>query len=589
MITIPSWLTLLLLSSCAGAKRPNFPRSGLYSVDVGIDNVDGTIAAFGDFNADKMTDLFILNNKQDTVILYLWNRQSYQFEVSTKAQAQISTSDSSSSSGSIKIRNVVPGDFNRDGRLDVLLMGTSSKNPAELIMSLHLGNGADEFIEEIKLPSSTLGQPILIDFYGNMSYDLLGYTFKNPEQLSLWQITQNGTALLSVPVFDNTTAVCSLPDLHSSGFVDLDGDCLADLFLTCRDKGSSHTYYQIWLNKKGGNFKFKTSGVLPDGAGQISFADMDADGTTDLVFPACSGKGKCALHVAYNTQVPLCTSSITSNCRSTSDLCVSDDSFVLNFEDTGVPMHGILPDNEDIVLRFDDQPSALRIGDFNADGYPDILLLSANSSNTVMRLLQSQGCVGESCGQKGLRKRGFSLVSEGGERLDSISGSIRAAAFFDLDEDGNLDIIATRVDPRTGQRSNIAILNNFFNDAFFLKTLVSNGVCSSATWCSNEIATPNAKPYGVNYFGASFKFTVVDTMGHIRATQFAQMPQTGYFALNTPYNFMGLGRTNNYIDILFVGTTRNQPQHVATYQGVIPNSQLIVLPYQPAGIKDTST
>lgn len=59
------------------------------------------------------------------------------------------------------------------------------------------------------------------------------------------------------------------------------------------------------------------------------------------------------------------------------------------------------------------------------------------------------------------------------------------------------------------------IVNNFFNDAFFLKGLVSNGVCPS--YCPNEPAFPDPKPYGVNYPGATFKFTVLDTAGNKRA------------------------------------------------------------------------
>lgn len=130
-------------------------------------------------------------------------------------------------------------------------------------------------------------------------------------------------------------------------------------------------------------------------------------------------------------------------------------------------------------------------------------------------------------------------------------------------------------------RSITMIHNNYFNDAFFLKTLASNGVCP--TWCGQYDTKPakvGAKPFGVNYPGATFKFTVLDTSGKKRANQVAQYPSSTYLGLSLPYSLFGLGRTNNYVEELFVGVTRNQPEHFTTYSGVIPNSQLIIIPYQ---------
>jgi integrin alpha FG-GAP repeat containing protein 1 len=37
-----------------------------------------------------------------------------------------------------------------------------------------------------------------------------------------------------------------------------------------------------------------------------------------------------------------------------------------------------------------------------------------------------------------------------------------------------------------------------------------------------------------------------------RLTQACQLPQSAYFALQTPYSLFGLGRTNNYVEDFFV-------------------------------------
>lgn len=58
--------------------------------------------------------------------------------------------------------------------------------------------------------------------------------------------------------------------------------------------------------------------------------------------------------------------------------------------------------------------------------------------------------------------------------------------------------------------------NNYFHDAFFLKALTLNGACVG--WCEPKGA-PRFKPWGVNYAGASYKFTVLDTNGVRRAQQ----------------------------------------------------------------------
>lgn len=61
----------------------------------------------------------------------------------------------------------------------------------------------------------------------------------------------------------------------------------------------------------------------------------------------------------------------------------------------------------------------------------------------------------------------------------------------------------------------------------------------------------------------------------------AQLPQTGYHALGTPYSYFGLGRTNNYVERLFVGASLFAPEHMTVLEALIPNSQLIINPPYP--------
>jgi len=150
-----------------------------------------------------------------------------------------------------------------------------------------------------------------------------------------------------------------------------------------------------------------------------------------------------------------------------------------------------------------------------------------------------------------------------------------------MDEDGSLDVLVQRTG-RTGQGSISFVQNNVYYDAFFLKAIVMNGACNNG-WCYEENGTTRYQPFGVSYSGASYKYTVLDTSGHRSAAQVGQLPQTSYQALQTPYSFFGLGRTNNYIENLFVGTTVHSQQHYINMEGVIPNSRVVIRPSADEG------
>lgn len=84
--------------------------------------------------------------------------------------------------------------------------------------------------------------------------------------------------------------------------------------------------------------------------------------------------------------------------------------------------------------------------------------------------------------------------------------------------------------------------------------------------------------------------------GHSAYPSVAQLPQTSYHALLSSHTFMGLGRTNNYIEVrrplhdlmfrlinaaqnLKVGTSLlSDENRVTSLDGVIPNSQVILNP-----------
>ncbi|PKK80668.1 hypothetical protein RhiirC2_649600 [Rhizophagus irregularis] len=597
-------LIFLPLQTHSFFQREKYLSSGLYLInDVGLGNISGTVAAFADFNSDKYTDLLVLSSDQRSISVYLWNHANYKFTKAPHADITILPNEENS----FIITNILPGDYNYDGNLDILVMGqtnplSNNRKQEPLLMRVYFGYENDTFNPNfINVKPATYQQPIPFDFDGDMKIDLIGHSFDNNTKLSIWRNIYNETTqelfeVVPLPILpDSNVPPCTLSDPHSNAFIDLNGDCKSDLFLTCQDTSGKLTY-QIWTNTMDG-YVFSKSGDLPQGVGQISFADMDGDGTLDMVFPVCNNG--CKIHVAYNRQMPLCENKDSKDCRKASELCIPDDSF--NFDMTTDASNGgyvildlqsELPTGEDIVLLDPDfngiLPISLRIGDYNLDGYPDLLVITSNSKGSHVTLLESILCTNRKCSSSAVasQKRTFIKVNDGAQPLSDIKNA-KNAAFLDLDEDGTMDILVlTATGDKTASRGVRMIHNNYFNDAFFLKTLVLNGVAHKQVSYSLLLFV---KRYGVNYPGAEFKFTVLDTSGRKRANQVAQYFQSGYLSLQTPYSLFGLGRTNNYVEELFVGVSRNQSAYFTSFAGVIPNSQLIIIPYQPAGVYDTST
>ncbi|OAJ38717.1 hypothetical protein BDEG_22624 [Batrachochytrium dendrobatidis JEL423] len=586
---------------------PKFPTPGLHSFDAGLAEANGRIAAFGDFNGDRI--LASILNISNIIVLNALGQTKFVRLPTTKFSIL-------QNGKPLSITNVIPGDFNYDGKLDFILFGQKdplSTSDKELHFQLFLGNGKlNSTVVKSGSGISETAQPFVIDYDGQMYPSLLGHVHNQPNNLSLWTFntTTNLFDIRPSNFTQNSPAgnSCQLSHPHSSAFIDINGDCLpdmrsinvsktpivycndADVFLTC-DKGSGRQGYQIWINSKENGFEFARSGDLPVGSGQISFADMDADGTIDMVFPVCNS-GSCTINIAYNQQIGLCVGDILDNCRDPHNLCVADPDFKFSFASTSpryvsMPIAELFP-LEDIYLNDlsfkGTMPIPLRIGDYNNDGYPDILFLSVSktsASKISSRLVRSVPCDNRCTPEASAAgARSFVSVYEGVGVFKSYPDMILSGlTFMDIDEDGTLDIFMTVRNIDMGMRT-ISLINNYYNDAFFLKAIVLNGVCNE--WCPGLEPFPDPRPYGVNYAGGTFKYTVLDTRGERRATQVAQLPQSAYMSLHTPYTLFGLGRTNNYIEDLFVGVSRRTKEHVAAYQGVIPNSQLVIIPYEAA-------
>ncbi|KAF5357873.1 hypothetical protein D9756_001989 [Leucocoprinus leucothites] len=528
-----AFLCSCLITTCLslpGAAFWPFPKkrfTGTALVEAGTLGLTGDrrVVAFGDFSGDQFLDFLSLASDQRTFTVHHWNHEDFVFQ------------EGDHFTHPAKVLNAVPGDFTHTGKLDLLVM-SQGKNKDEIdmyvypsIQTMVLTNAISDTAHPVKIQSSTSAQPIPLDIDGDLKIDLLGLTTSSGSQIQVWQNVWN-SSISDSPLFEMQDShfkgsQCKIANPHSNAVVDLNGDCLADVFLVC-DEGNGEKSYQIWLNKKSQGFLMATRGSFPSGTQSVSFGDIDRDGTIDMMFTTCKNidsKGigsDCYINVAYNQQ--LGTAQTTK------------------------------------LLLASPFPLSFRKGN---DRTPYLVYSVACAPSVA-------GCKSDGSG-----RRGWKVADAGTESLKKVKDA-RGVTFLDMDEDGTLDIMVQRTGSQGGSRV-LFIQNNFYYDAFFLKAIVLNGACNNG-WCYSSNGSEKYQPFGVSYSGASYKYTVLDTAGHRSAAQVGQLPQTSYHALQTPYSFFGLGRTNNYIENLFVGTTIHAPDHYINMEGVIPNSRVVILP-----------
>lgn len=223
-----------------------------------------------------------------------------------------------------------------------------------------------------------------------------------------------------------------------------------DLFLTCTDPSDHERQtFEILVNKKEQGFVSALKGQLPAGAGQVSFADMDRDGTIDMVFPSCTSDG-CFINIAYNKQMPLCDASqnaSVSACRDPSQLCRADPNFSFDLSAGSasfvqLSLKDILPKHPYMVLSDSSfsgtLPIGLKLGDYNQDSFPDILLITSaysKPSEGTPTLLKSVPCSNRMCGQQATSagRRTFEQVDAKVNVLHDIQDA-KMASFVDIGE-----------------------------------------------------------------------------------------------------------------------------------------------------------
>ncbi|XP_062311265.1 T-cell immunomodulatory protein-like, partial [Osmerus eperlanus] len=174
----------------------------------------GTVAAFGDFNSDKQTDIFIIR-EQSELVIFLADLKVPYFKPKVHVKKEDLPKD-------VIITSVVPGDYDGDSQMDLLLTAhLTSKTSVETRVFIFWGNNQTlDTHMRVELNTTFVDQPLVMDFNGDMIPDIFGITADSSTQVCdlTGRITTCQRALAS-PV--------NMRVPHSNAFIDLNKDFTA--------------------------------------------------------------------------------------------------------------------------------------------------------------------------------------------------------------------------------------------------------------------------------------------------------------------------------------------------------------------------
>ncbi|RWS22207.1 T-cell immunomodulatory protein-like protein [Leptotrombidium deliense] len=516
----------------------------------------GLIAAFGDFNSDKLTDIFVIGNGgQDFQILR-------QFEPGNKPELRAVKDWHCKSFAGEKIVSLIPSDFDGDAILDVVVVTENYKErPNVLTLRLLRGSRNASSIQCDSLKEKAFAivknQPLVLDINSDMISDLLAKEANGKWYVWLGSMDGNFTPV-SFPLSTGNKNVkqqikVELKKHNSNAFIDLNGDFVADIFID--GKGT----FEYWLADPDG-YTQPIRIETPKEFGSSSFCDINGDGKIDHLVPSCKDS-RCSILALKN--------------YTKSDWEVINDGITIG----------------DVEYKFwgnDKLPITLRVGDINSDGFPDLVTLMSSAVGNVVSIVVfiNVKSKGNSFG------RSFKPVLYANQ---SLSSDPKIVAFFDLFEDGKLDLIYseevpvniandTTIKTKDGKQLRITfLLNEETNDSNFLKVLVTSGLCLERHSCYEENIFQKGYrvPYGTNKAGPMICYQLIDANGNEMKSCAGQLSQSSDFALQLPYSLFGLGPDANYVDHVVVSFPTGNTSNIfkRDEEQIVPDSQIVVIPH----------
>ncbi|XP_044005761.1 T-cell immunomodulatory protein-like [Aphidius gifuensis] len=410
--------------------------------------------------------------------------------------------------------SIVPGDYNGDGSMDILVTTTSIKKTPNNLTNVYVIWGNDDD-----------GEPLIVDYNNDMIVDIFATNINNKR--TFWSFEND-----HFKKSNNTKFPIELPSIrvpHANAFLDLNNDYYSDLVVT------TDSHLEVWSNNNNKYLLSKNISWTDDGIdvsdnghiGQSIYLDVQRKGKMDLIVPVCHDEmcRNCSIFVHDNRYYNL-------NINFTNEIDNEEWSFLSPSEFSDMIYNNMI---------------TLRAGDYNIDGYPDLLatLISKNTSKIKSFLLLNEEC--KNC--DGFN-RTFKIQWQ--MAFGEFNNDIVMAVFYDFYQDGILDIIMVNYNKTYDEYSLDTFINGGNYDATFIQVMVTSA----------------------NLPGPSVSYTA-EFLDDTKQTSVAsQLSQSAHFSLNLPYIILGLGRTTNVVEELDIGISGRH----RSWDRIIPNMQLVVTP-----------
>lgn len=561
-------------------------------------------SALVDWNGDQFIDMVVIGNgvgsaQSNVFSVYEWQDGNHSFVLAY--QSPPLTVVGSNPAVADAISNVVVGDFNRNGRNDVVVLTASG--------TLWVLHGSSQSITQVSssmLPpvvdgtiSGTLPQLSAINVFGRCALPDLVLT------------TTTGSLYVLRNTLGDTAATCDFIGGEQISFepilidqnveplsvltADVSGMCNAQLLYGVSSGASGLVTYRLYNDGMAASTDLFS---VPSYAGTPIAVDVNADGATDFVFPFCtSTDAACQSGLSGYSALLFVNNAVGGATCGEYDCCAGFISSYPNVPvgsgDQGAGFSvvslsslsgGSCPGLSTFPRTLStngplSMPHVVRFGDYNRDSYADFL--SATNIGPAILTRTNGGAFPPSFD--------CSIIS-----TSAAGNSNRLIPFyFDIEEDGRLDIIIMDTAPTTNDGIGLySVWNGLsMHEDYFLTAVVLNGVNVNAATAANPA------PAGVGFpataatqVGAVHRFQWQDIDTNLRTQEFTQQGASQSHSLQNPRVHFGLGRTFSYIQnyasgihfsTVAPGTSASSTALSYTWSSsyLIPNSQVVVIPY----------
>lgn len=181
-----SAITMFILFVLLGALVASSSSSDITSLVFG-NVLDGMPAAFGDFNSDELTDLFVLSKDGKTV----------QIMLASEEEPLLQPKKDLSCSFVHTVSSVVPGDFDGDVFMDILVTTVEAGGITNVYI-LWGGNDKLNCTDESDPFLKMMGQPLAMDYNHDWIIDLFGTNVNGSR--TFWIFNSERTKPTAIPM-----------------------------------------------------------------------------------------------------------------------------------------------------------------------------------------------------------------------------------------------------------------------------------------------------------------------------------------------------------------------------------------------------